>query len=393
MGGENGGGAGSLRGRGVSTPGNGSSSHSSRKARERFEFRVARAMSALPPKAQVKLSRKPAVRVDGLTLDPEVQLSLAMLERQGGPPLETLPVDMVRKITHAQACLYGGPEVPVGSVHDITIDGAEGPLRARHYAPAESGGPHPLLIYYHGGGFVICDLDTHDAPCRMLCKHAGVHVLSVDYRLAPEHPFPAGVDDARAALRWSYENAESLGADPGRIAVGGDSAGGNLATVVCQLAVQDGGPAPVFQLLIYPVTDATEVRASRELFAEGFFLTRPLMDWFFANYIGSEDVDPTDPRISPLLAGDLSGLPPAFVVTAGFDPLRDEGEAYAEALRAAGVPVAVRRFEGEIHGFINPVGVSRVGRDAVIEMAGATRALLSTAAASVASSASAAEAR
>ena len=376
----------------MSSPGNGSSSRSSRKARERFEFRVARAMSALPPKAQVKLSRKPPVRVDGLTLDPEVQLSLAMMERQGLVALETLPVDQVREITRAQGLLYGGPGVEVGSVRDITIDGADGPLAARHYVPDEDGGPHPLLVYYHGGGWVICDLDTHDALCRLICKHAGVQVLAVDYRLAPEHPFPAGLDDARAALRWAQENAESLGADPERIAVGGDSAGGNLATVVCQLAARDGGPAPAFQLLIYPATDSVEVSRSRELFAEGFFLTKSLMEWFAAQYVGSQEVDPADPRISPLRADDLSGLAPAFIVTAGFDPLRDEGEAYAEALRAAGTPVVLRRFAGEIHGFVNAVGVSRIGRDAVIELAGTTRAMLSTASAAVARSATAGEA-
>jgi acetyl esterase/lipase len=382
MGGENGGRAGALRGRSVSAPRK--SSAAARRRRERLEYRVARAMSALPPKTQVKLSRKPAVKVDGLTLDPEVQLSLAMMERQGLVALETLPVDQVREITRAQALLYGGPGVEVGSVRDLTIDGAEGPLRARHYTPSDAGGPHPLLIYYHGGGWVICDLDTHDALCRLLCKHAGVHVLAVDYRLAPEHRFPAAVDDARAALGWAYENADSLGADPGRIAVGGDSAGGNLATVVCQLAARDGGPAPVFQLLIYPATDAVEVSRSRELFAEGFFLTRSLMDWFADQYVGSQDVDLSDPRLSPLRADDLSGLAPAYVVTAGFDPLRDEGEAYAEALRAAGVPVAARRFAGEIHGFTNTVGVSRVGRDSVVEMAGAVRAMLSPAGAAVA---------
>ncbi len=376
----------------MSSPGNGSSSRSSRKARERFEYRVARAMSALPPKAQVKLSRKPPVRVDGLTLDPEVQLSLAMMERQGLVALETLPVEQVREITRAQGLLYGGPGVEVGSVRDITIDGADGPLAARHYVPDEDGGPHPLLVYYHGGGWVICDLDTHDALCRLICKHAGVQVLAVDYRLAPEHPFPAAIDDARAALRWAYENAESLGADPELIAVGGDSAGGNLATVVCQVAARDGGPAPAFQLLIYPATDSVEIRRSRELFAEGFFLTKALMDWFAAQYVGSQEVDPADPRISPLRADDLSGLAPAFIVTAGFDPLRDEGEAYAEALRAAGTPVVLRRFAGEIHGFVNAVGVSRIGRDAVIELAGATRAMLSTASAAVARSATAGEA-
>jgi acetyl esterase len=361
-------------------------SASERKLRERFEYRAARAFAKLPPRAQVRLSGKPAVQIDGLTLDPEVQLSLAMLERRNLPGIETLPVDVARKVVVAQATLYGGPKLPVGSVRELSIDGAAGPLRARYYTPDEPGGPHPLLVYYHGGGFVICDLDTHDAPCRVLCKHGGVNVLSVDYRLAPEHPFPAAVDDARAALRWAYENAEELGADPQRIAVGGDSAGGNLATVVSHLATHDGGPAPVFQLLIYPVTDFSVERPSRKLFAEGYFLTQAEMDWFNQNYVGSVNADPADPRISPILA-DMSGMPPAYVVTAGFDPLRDEGEEYAQALRAAGVPTALRRFPGLIHAFINSVGVSPVSRDALIEVAGATRAMLSTSAAAVAQTA------
>jgi acetyl esterase/lipase len=379
MGGENGGRAGALRG-----PVNGGASASSQKLRERFEFRAARAFAKLPPRAQVRLSRKPPVQVGDCRLDPEIQLTLALLERRGLPPIETLPVDVARSVVVAQASLYGGPPLPCGSVRDITIDGAEGPLKARYYTPDEPGGPHPLLIYYHGGGFVICDLDTHDAPCRVLCKHGGVNVLSVDYRLAPEHPFPAAVDDARAALRWAYEHAEELGADPERIAVGGDSAGGNLATVTAQIAARDGGPAPVFQLLIYPVTDMSSERPSRELFAEGFFLTQSEMEWFSDNYIGASNAEVTDPRMSPILADDLSGLPPAYIVTCGFDPLRDEGEDYAQALRAAGVPTALRRFPGLIHAFINSVGVSPVSRDALIEVAGATRAMLSTSAAKVA---------
>ena len=378
MGGENGGRAAAVRGARLSR------SRSSRPMRERFEFRAARALSALPPRAQLRLSGKPHVHVDGLRLDPEIQLSLAMLERQGAEGLDKLSVPEARKVVQSSARLYGGPPIEVASVRDIQIDGAAGPLRARHYVPDEPGGPHPLLVYYHGGGFVVGDVDTHDAPCRLICRHAGVQVLSVDYRLAPEHPFPAAVDDARAALRWASEHASELGADPERVAVGGDSAGGNLAAVASQLAVHDGGPGASFQLLIYPVTDFTKVRPSRELFAEGFFLTAAEMDWFNSHYVGPSGADPADPRLSPLLVDDLSGLPPAFVVTAGFDPLRDEGEEYAQALREAGVPTALRRFPGLIHAFINSIGVSRVSRDAMIEIAGATRAMLSVQGARVA---------
>ena len=270
--------------------------------------------------------------------------------------------------------MYAGKPTTVGAVADLEL-GGEPPLRARHYTQAEPGDPHPLLVYYHGGGFTYGDLETHDGVCRILCRHAGAHVLAVDYRLAPEHPFPAAVEDARAALRWAFANAGALGADPTRVGVGGDSAGGNLAAVVSQLAARDGGPPPVLQLLIYPATDFSARRRSRELFGEGFLLTQSEMDWFQSNYLGPERSDTRDPRASPLLAEDLSGLAPAYVVTAAFDPLRDEGEEYAEALRAAGTPVTLRRFPGFIHAFIAGAGVSRNARDALVEIAGATRAM------------------
>jgi acetyl esterase len=274
--------------------------------------------------------------------------------------------------------VFGGRPIAVRATTDLVIDGPA-PIPARHYEPPEPGGPHPLLVYYHGGGFLYGDLDTHDNVCRILCRHAGAHVLAVDYRLSPEHPFPAAVEDARAALRWAHVNAERLGADPSRIGVGGDSAGGNLAAVTSQLAAKDGGPAPVLQLLIYPVTDFTIRRRSRELFGDGFLLTNDEMDWFEANYLGPGSPQASDPRASPLLASDLSGLPPAFVVTAAFDPLRDEGEAYARALQDAGTPATLRRFPGFIHGFINAAGVSRTAREAVVEVAGATRAMFGSA--------------
>lgn len=350
---------------------------SSRTARDRFEFRAARTFAALPPRAQLRLSGKGPVVLDGQALEPEIQLTLAMLERQNVPLLETLhPTEARRQVARQSAAIAGKP-IRVGAVRDLQVDGADGPLRARHYAPDELGGPHALLVFFHGGGFVIGDLETHDGVCRMLCKHAGVHVLSVDYRLAPEHPFPAPVEDCRAALRWAFDHAQELGADPSRVAVGGDSAGGNLSAVVSHLAVREGERAPDFQLLLYPATDVVgDDYPSHELFAAGFFLTRPQMDWFKAQYV--QDADPHDPRLSIIRAEDHSGLPPALVVTAGFDPLRDEGERYAQALRAAGNVVALRRFPGLIHGFANMATVSRVSRDALIEVAGATRALLAT---------------
>jgi acetyl esterase len=346
--------------------------------RQRVEFRVARALSALPPRLQVRLSGKPPVRLDGQTLEPEIQLSLAMLERQGARAYEDMSPPEAREDMRQRTAVAAGRQQPVGSVRDLTIGGAAGPLRARHYAPAEPGGPHPLMVFFHGGGWVIGDLDTHDSPCRMLCRHAGVHVLAVDYRMGPEDPFPAASEDARAAFAWACAHAAELGADPARVAVGGDSAGGNLAAVASWQAVRDGGPAPLFQLLVYPVTDLSVKRRSYELFAEGFLLTSAEMDWFRDNYLPSE-ADRSDPRVSILLADDLSGLPPAVVATAGFDPLRDEGEAFARKLQDAGNVVALRRFPGLIHGFFNLSGVSRSSRDAVIELAGATRVMLATA--------------
>jgi acetyl esterase len=336
---------------------------------------AALALDALPPRLQVRLSGKPPIELDGDTLAPEVQLGLAVLERRREPSPETLTPAQARAARRRLSAVYAGKPAAVGAVRDLELRDAGWGVRARHYVPPEAGGPHPLLVYYHGGGFTYGDLDTHDGVCRLLCRHAGAHVLAVDYRLAPEHPFPAAVEDARRALAWACAHAAGLGADPNRVGVGGDSAGGNLAAVVAQLAARDGGPAPVLQLLIYPATDFTRRRRSRELFGEGFLLTNSEMDWFETNYLGPARTHAADPRASPLLGEDLSGLAPAFVVTAAFDPLRDEGEEYAQALRAAGTPVIARRFPGFIHAFIAAAGVSRSAREAVIEIAGVTRAM------------------
>jgi acetyl esterase len=340
----------------------------------RAEQWAVRALDALPPRVQVRLSGRPPVEIAGERLAPEVQLALAMLERRREPRPETLTPAEARRRRRRLAAVYAGRPAAVGAVEELEIDGAV-PLRARHYSPGELGDSHPLLLYFHGGGFTYGDLETHDGVCRLLCGHAGAHVLAIDYRLAPEHPFPAAIEDARGALHWAWANAGGLGADPGRVGVGGDSAGGNLAAVAAQLAARDGGPAPVLQLLIYPATDFSRRRRSRELFGDGFLLTNPEMDWFETNYLGAQRTHASDPRASPLLAQDLSGLAPAFVVTAAFDPLRDEAEEYARALGEAGTPVTLRRFPGFIHGFIAAAGVSRSARDAVIEIAGVTRGM------------------
>ena len=259
-------------------------------------------------------------------------------------------------------------------IDELEIPTAAGPLRARHYVPPgiPGGTAPPLLVFYHGGGWVIGDLDTHDGVCRFLAAAAGVAVLSVDYRLAPEHPFPAPTEDAWAAFAWAAENAATLGADPARIAVGGDSAGGNMAAVVCRRARDEDGPVPAMQLLIYPVTDSAEDPRSRLLFADGFLLTKADMDHFEGFYVGpGTDID--HPDISILKAPDLSGLAPAYVATAGFDPLRDEGEAYAIRMREEGTRVALRRYPGLIHGFANEAEISRSSRAAMFEIAGALR--------------------
>ena len=345
---------------------------------ERF---VARRLFGLPGRLQVRLSGRPPCCLDGLTLDPEMQLLLAALAWRHVAPLRAETPELARARFRASVLHYVGRPFPVGAVRELAVGGAAGPLRARHYLPrrprsAAGERPPPLLLFFHGGGFVTGDLDTHDAACRLICRHGDMQVLSVEYRLAPEHPFPAGVEDARAALRWAHARAAELGADPARVGVGGDSAGASLAAVVSQLAARDGGPPPAMQLLIYPSTDIGNADwPSRTLFADGFMLTREDIRWFDAHYVPEAVRGRGDARAAPLRAPDLGGLCPALIATAGFDPLRDEGEAYAAALRAAGTPATLRRFPGLLHGFVNMVSVSGVARAAVVELARSLRAL------------------
>ena len=349
-------------------------------AKPRFAHRLLRpvvtAISQLPPRVLLALAGDdgPLVR-DGEPLAPELQLLLSVENRRGVQTFSS-PADLRRQQSVA-AALGGGRPVDVGKSTDLVVDGAAGPIRARHYAPHLAPGA-PLLVYLHGGGFVFGDLDTHDAACRLLCRHGGMHVLAIDYRLAPENPFPAALDDARRALRWARVHALELGADPSCIGIGGDSAGANLSAVVAQLDAAEG-EALALQLLLYPAVDRSRSYPSLELFADGFFLTLASIKWFHDSYVGASGTPPHDPRIGPLHAESLAGLAPALVVTAGFDPLRDEGEAYAAALSAAGTPTVLRRFGSLVHGFINMVGLSRTSREAVIEVAGAARALLATA--------------
>lgn len=345
--------------------------------RGRAERVVVRAAGSLPPAVLRMLAGSPVV-VDDQVMHPEVRLALRLLELGGEPSYENLPVAEARDELEREARVFAGRPVRVGEVRDVAVPGPGGVLRARLYRPVGSRGPDgphdpvPLLVYFHGGGWVLGSIDSHDNTCRFLCRHAGVAVLSVDYRRAPEHPFPAAVDDALASFRWATAHAADLGIDPAAVAVGGDSAGGNLAAVVARLACRDGGSRPAFQLLFAPVTDLSAKSRSYRLFREGFYLSEATMDWYRDRYL-PEPGAALDPRASPLLADDLEGLPPAYIATAGFDPLRDEGEAYADRLRAAGVPVALRRHRGLVHAFANATGVGRTGREAMLEASGALR--------------------
>ena len=305
-------------------------------------------------------------------LHPEVRALLEMMDAQAAPPLESQDPVEARGARVEGMKMLGGPPIEIGRVEDLSIPGPGGDIPIRIYADGH-GGLRPALVYFHGGGFVFGNLDTHDAVCRALAKESGAVVISVDYRLAPEHKFPAAVEDSYAATQWVAANAERLGIDANRIAVGGDSAGGNLATVIAMRFRDAGGPALAAQILLYPVTDVSSFdTASHREFADGYFLTRGAMAWFTGHYLASDD-HKRSPEASPLLSPNLSGLPPALVITAEFDPLRDEGEAYAQRLRQAGVPVTVTRYPGMIHGFVSMHGVLSGGRQAIKEAAEFTK--------------------
>ncbi|MBW3570835.1 MAG: alpha/beta hydrolase [Gemmatimonadetes bacterium] len=340
---------------------------------ERIESLAARLLVHLPGRVHVRLSGEPPVVVDGRTLDPHVQLVRALRRKRNPHPLCGPTLREGRERYRREALLFRGPVTQVGAVRDFTIPGPGGPLRVRHYAPAADG-PRPLTVYLHGGGFTIGDLETHDEACRILCRHAAVHVLAVEYRLAPEHSFPAALDDARAALRWAQAHAAELGADPARVAIGGDSAGGNLAAVT---AIQTRGDRPpAAQLLIYPVADTRNSRPSQQRFGQGYFLSDEDRAAFTGYYLDGTGVPERDWRVSPLYADDHSGLAPALVATAGFDMLRDEADAYADALQAAGTPTRRMCADAHGHGFLHMTGVSPGARQAMVRVAEEWRSLL-----------------
>ncbi len=342
---------------------------------DRLEIGVVRAIAALPPSVKRRLAGDP-IRRDGLELDLDIQILVKLYQRNPRPPLTGRTPAEAREDLRRSVRVVSGAPIAGARVQETTVAGVDGPLPARLFVPDEAQGVvrGPLIVYFHGGGWVVGDRDTHDQPCRLLARTSGARVLSVDYRLAPEHRFPASVDDALAAFRDTVARADTLGADPARIAVAGDSAGGHLAAVTALQAAADGGPVPAFQLLIYPATDFADVAQSRLTFAEGFILTKENMDWYEEQFLGPTS-DRRDPRASPLLADDLSGAAPALVVTAGFDPLRDEGEAYARRLREAGVRTLLRRHPGYVHGFINALAWPGP-REAIAETGGVLRAVL-----------------
>lgn len=330
-----------------------------------------RVVSALgrAPRGLLSLVGGHVTNRDGARLEPEVAAALRLMRALPERDLTQGSAAQARRQVEEEAALFSGTTLPMAQVREISIPSFSGVIPARLYR-ARRGDSDRLLLYFHGGGWVTGSLATHDATCRFLARHAGVSVLAVDYRLAPENPFPAALEDARTAFMFAASSAEEWGHDAHRIAIGGDSAGGNLAAALA-LQLRDAAVRPAFQLLLVPATDLSRETASREEFGEGFYLTAKQIAWYQEQYVG--DADATDPRISPLLADDLSGLPPAYVAVAGFDPLRDEGEAYARRMAEAGVQVTLRRHDGLIHPFANTTGMGRSGREAMLEACGALR--------------------
>jgi len=300
-----------------------------------------------------------------MPLDPKIK---ALLDQMAGlPRIEELSVAAARKQVESRIPA-NLPTLAVASVLNRSIPGPGVDLRVRIYTP-NGNGPFPLMVFFHGSGFVLCSLDTHDGTCRNLCSAAGCIVVSVDYRLAPENKFPAGPEDCYAATKWAADHARELNADPGRVVIAGDSAGGNMVAVTALMIRDKGGPAPSGQLMIYPVTDYfNSSHPSYSENAEGYGLTAAGMRWFWTHYLNRES-EGDSPFVSPLRASNLRGLPPALIITAEYDVLRDEGERYGERLAEAGVLTKVSRYDGMNHGFFQMYGIVEKAKQALEESA------------------------
>ncbi len=301
-----------------------------------------------------------------MSLDPQAKWVLDIAEQAKVPSLEEMSAGDAKQAYEERALKLCFQDIPIGNIEDLSIPGPHGDIPLRIYHPIDTTPNLPVVVYYHGGGWVIGSRNSHDALCRQISNQGRFLVVSVDYRMGPEAKFPAAVDDAITAFNWAAKTIQAHGGDPARIAVAGDSAGGNLSAVVCLAAEKDKSPAPFFQWLIYPATNMSMDTQSHQDFSEGYFLTRSLMEWFQGHYLTGPQ-DKHDWRASPLLAEAISHVAPALIQTVGFDPLKDEGKAYAEKLESAGVPVSFTNYPGMIHGFINLGGAIEAAQTAIDE--------------------------
>lgn len=336
-------------------------------ATQRF---IARKLLSLPAPILRLMSGGGVVYQGGRTLDPRIQFLAA--QAKAAPPMQTLSPEAARAANDAGIALVTGAAEPGVRIETLAIEGPGGPIPARAYRPEVQDPAAPLMVYAHMGGGVIGNLETCHVFCSILARCARAPVLSVDYRLAPEHRFPAGLEDVLATFRWARENAARFGAPADQAAIGGDSMGGGFAAAVCQALKKAGEAQPALQLLIYPWVDVACESASMTIYADSYPLSRALLAWFADHYMGPQD-NPADPRLSPLAEKDLKGLAPAIVVTAGFDPLVDQGEAYARKLKAAGVPVVYRCYDGLSHAFTAFTGAVPCADVACREIAGLVR--------------------